>query len=373
MAFGLIRGMLYLLSVLTGCAALPWPTPSRPAGVPLRDLQGWLDLRGVVHVHTDVSHDSPGTIEAVMRGAAAAGIAWVALTEHTRPGTRAVQSHENGVTVVPGYEVNAAGASILAIGVAERPPRLADAVEIVRWIHDLGGVAFVGHFEASRLADPRAYRRASPDGIELMNLDAMARERALSLGLGLVSLPAPIALRTLLRTPHVNLARWKALPDARTIVGGVDAHAKFRLLGCLGGTVDRYRDLFRLLTTHVLARNTSTAAIIEALRAGRTYMALEGLGAVDAFLFKASGERYLVRAPRVARLVLVCDGVEADVEVADAALLDPQAGARRCRAEAWLGNRLWIVTSYQDSRAAEHPIGPAQDTPSEIGEKTTAK
>ena len=51
-----------LLLGLSGCAAIPWPqTPRMP--FPDRSPEGWLDLRGVVHVHTRGSHDSPGTIE----------------------------------------------------------------------------------------------------------------------------------------------------------------------------------------------------------------------------------------------------------------------------------------------------------------------
>ena len=77
----------------------------------------WVDLRGVVHVHTRGSHDSPGTIAEVVAAARSAGVSWVAITEHTRPGELGPWGVIDGVTVIPGFELRSAGASLLAIGV----------------------------------------------------------------------------------------------------------------------------------------------------------------------------------------------------------------------------------------------------------------
>ena len=56
--------------------------------------------------------------------------------------------------------------------------------------------------------------------------------------------------------------------------------------------------MFPLLTTHVLARDASAASILEALRSGRSYVALEGLGRVDAFRFEPTGGGFLLEAPQ---------------------------------------------------------------------------
>jgi hypothetical protein len=308
-----------------------------------------VDLRGVVHVHTRGSHDSPGTLDEVIDAARSAGLEWVALTEHFEPGDLATSGRIRGVTVLPGYELRAAGASLFAIGVSERPPDLRDPIALVRRIHELGGIALVGHFEKSGLADAAAFARAAPDGIELVNLHALTRDRMGFVAWRGTFLPTPRALRPLLRVPEPNLAAWERLPGPPSIVAGVDAHAKFRLLGRLGGTLDRYRDIFRLLTTHVLARDAGAASILDALRAGRTYVALEGLAPVDTFRFEHRGGRFRVEAPEEARLALVCDGVEADSVLARRAELAPPPGAQRCRAEAWRGDRLWVVTSHRDA------------------------
>ena len=330
--------------LLAGCASIPWPHAAwSPAAA--RGSEGWLDLRGVLHVHTEASHDSPGQIGAVVAAARSAGIRWVALTEHMSPGRLGPHGEIDGIAVIPGFEASALRGSLLAIGVSERPPDTKDPAELVRWIHAAGGVAFVGHLERSRLSDPAAWQSAAPDGVELVNLHANSNERRGALLWRIPLLPSAVALRTLLFVPEGNLARWEALPGPPPIVGAVDAHAKFRLLGPLGGTVDRYRDVFRLLTTHVLARDASAASILEALASGRSYVALEGLGRVDAFRFEPVRGGFLLEAPLEAQLTLLCDGQRAATTRARRALLEPPPGARRCRAEARLDDRLWVLTS----------------------------
>jgi hypothetical protein len=328
----------------TGCAAIPWPHAAwTPAAD--RDAEGWLDLRGAVHVHTAASHDSPGTLEALVAAARAAGTRWIALTEHTRPGRLGPHGEIEGVTVIPGFETRAAGGSLLAIGVRDLPPKTPDAAALVRFAHAAGGVAYVGHLERSALAEPEAYRRAAPDGIEIANLHANAEQRTLSLGWRMTLLPSTWALRTLLFVPPANLAAWDSLPGPPPIVAAVDAHAKIRLLGPLGGTADRYRDVLRALTTHVLARDTSEAAILEALRAGRSYVALEGLARVDAFRFEPVARGFRLTAPRPATLSLVCDGRRVATAEGTRAVLAHPRDARWCRAEAHLDGRLWVFTS----------------------------
>jgi hypothetical protein len=329
---------------LGGCAAIPWPHAAwSPASG--RNGEGWLDLRGVVHVHTEASHDSPGTLDAVVAAARSAGVRWVALTEHTQPGRLPPTGELDGVNVIPGFEASAAGGSLLAIGVDERPPRDRSPAELVQWTQAAGGVAYVGHFERSRLAEPAAWQVARPDGVELVNLHANSEQRRGALLWRIPLLPSRQALRPLAFVSPDNLSRWEALPGPPPIVGAADAHAKFRLLGALGGTVDRYRDTFALVTTHVLAPDARADSILAALRSGRSYVALEALGRVDAFRFESTSAGYRLEAPQTARLVLLCDGRRVATELAQSALLAPPPGAARCRAEAWLDDRLWILTS----------------------------
>jgi hypothetical protein len=345
-----LAGACFALA-LAGCAAIPWPRGAQPSADG-RTAEGLVDLRGVVHVHTHGSHDSPGSIAEVVAGARAAGVRWVAITEHSRPGVLGAHGVIDGVTVIPGFEMRAAGASLLTLGVAERPLATKDPAALVRWTQAAGGVAVVGHFERSGLADPAAWQDARPDAVELVNLHANARERRASLGWRVLLLPAGAALRSLLFVRDANLARWEALPGPPPIVASVDAHAKFRLLGSLGGTVDRYRDTFRLLTTHVLARDASQAAILAALREGRSYVAFEGLAPVPFFRFEPVAGGFALEAPRPARLALACGGAGRVEVEGPAAVLRAPAGATHCRAEARLGARVWVLTGYRE-------VGPA--------------
>ena len=333
---------------LSACAALPWSSGSlRATAFPAED--GLIDLRGVVHVHTRVSHDSGGSIGEVIDAAHGAGVAWVAFTEHTHDASLVPANGViEGVILIPGWEIGMLGGSILALGIADAShlPRAPGA--LVQAIHERGGAAFVGHLERSSLADPIRFGAAAPDGIEIANLHAAANEVRVRLALGELLLPAPLALRALLRTPSANLGLWASLPGAPAIVGGVDAHAKFRALGPLGGTLDRYRDLFRLLTTHVLVRERTAPAILKALREGRSYVAFEGLAVVDRFQVTRERAGVRVRAPRPARLALVCGGVVASEVEAAEAVLQTSENTDRCHVEAWLGQKLWIVTSRLD-------------------------
>jgi hypothetical protein len=333
---------------LCACAALPWPSGKErsseevPAGA-------YYDLRGVVHVHTRVSHDSLGSIGEIVDAAHSAGLSWVAFSEHPYharfgPPSGVVE----GVILIPGWEVSTAGASLLALGVAHLRGLPREPAALVAAIHARGGAAFVGHFERSELADPERYAAAAPDGVEIANLHATALSVPGRLALGELLLPASCGLSALTRPPSENLARWSRLPSARAVVGGVDAHAKFRVLGMLGGTLDRYRDVFRILTTHVLARDRSQRSILEALRAGRSYVAFESLRAVDRFVAVRGEDGFHVRAPSEARLDLVCSGVVRDSALAAESVLRAPADADRCHVEAWLGSRLWVVTSQLD-------------------------
>jgi hypothetical protein len=356
--------LLVVLGLCLACSALPWPTGrSRP--VADRVANGLVDLRGIVHVHTRDSHDSPGNVGQVVEAARSAGVSWVALTEHTRPGLPAARGRVHGVTLIPGYELRGWGGSILAIGIETLPTKRKDPIALVRRIHEAGGLAFLGHLERVEI-EPAEFALAGLDGIEIANLHANATQaRRVELAARSLLLPTPWMLRALIPTPTDNLARWEAIPEAFSIVGAVDAHSKLRVLGPLGGTVDSYARVFRLLTTHVWARDASRDAILEALREGRSYVAFEGLRPVDEFQFERIGDYFALAAPEPARLSLVCDGVEAGAEEAAQAVIAIPPGAARCRAEAWRGRRLWIVTSYRRVGVAPSPASEARPEASE--------
>ena len=341
-----MRGAAAFLALgLCACAALPWPSgPLRTAGT--GQVDGWLDLRGSVHVHTRASHDSPGHIGDLLDAAHSAGIQWIALTEHSRHPRRAASSGRvEGITLIPGWEIGAAGGSLLALGIEDARDLPRDPPELVRAVHARGGAGLRRTPGALRPGGARAIRRPRRRRDRAREPARHGRVRcACGSRSASSSCPRASALRALLRAPRDNLERWARLPGARAIVGGVDAHAKFRALGPLGGTLDRYRDVLRLLTTHVLARNASAEEILSALRAGRSYVAFEGLGTVERFEVTAEPAGLRVHASGGAARA----GVQRREDRFRAGQRGAAArapGAAHCHVQAWLGSRLWIATS----------------------------
>ena len=346
-ARGALAALLALLSIATACAALPWPHLPRSAASGERTSEGYLDLRGVTHVHTERSRDSRGRLADVVAAARSAGLDWVGFAEHRRRsarGERRLPSRVGALTLIPGWEVSASGGSLLLMGIRPRPPHFGSSGAAIAWAHERGGLAFAGHVERSTLLrEPGA---ALLDGVEVANLHAELVARGGRFALAALVLPASAALRTLLHARTENIRAWEKLPGAPALTGGVDAHAKLRVLGSLG-TLDRYVDAFRALTTHVHSQDREMSSILEALRAGRSYVAFEGLATVDRFELAAQGTHLRVRSPRAAHVQLICDGAVADQGVGEDLLLAPSPGARRCRAEVRVRGRLWIVSAHR--------------------------
>jgi predicted metal-dependent phosphoesterase TrpH len=258
----------------------------------------WQDLRGIVHCHSYLSHDSKGTLEEITEAANGAGVRFIAMTDHFTPrgvneGARGL--HE-GVLFMTGVELSRDGGSILGLGIFDAVPTATayppvqdfsdGSTEAIAEIHRAGGLAFIGHAEDYRGWDARGW-----DGVEIHNLHADAsRTRWWTyLGYGLFTPPSCFFTR-MIDHPRDVLARWDALCKTRRVpgVGGCDCHANVSLFGPLGGTIGTYKECFRAVTTHVLleqGRPVSATAICEALRAGRCYVAFEIGGDATGFDF----------------------------------------------------------------------------------------
>jgi len=107
------------------------------------------------HVHTWFSADAAGSPEAVVAAARARGLSGIALTDHNtcdavrycydqglaRPDGAAV----DGFLVVPGVEVSTAEGHLLCLGVVLDDRKGAPALEVVREVEALGGLAIPAH------------------------------------------------------------------------------------------------------------------------------------------------------------------------------------------------------------------------------------
>jgi hypothetical protein len=179
----------------------------------------------------------------------------------------------DGVLFIQGLELRH---QLLAIGVT-RMPAGGGRQATIDDIHAQGGVAIVCHPEEVETWDFDRF-----DGMEIWNTHAAFKsgmKRRDFLGRVMKRLkddPERLMLE-LLEEPLDNLGRWASLRKARPLAGvaGNDAHQN---VDVLGRKLDPYERSLGFVTTHVLAEELSERAVLDAIRAGRTYVQFEILG-----------------------------------------------------------------------------------------------
>lgn len=147
-----------------------------------------------------------------------------------------------------------------------------------------------------------------------------------------------------------------------TPIAGNDAHANIRVFGPLGGTIGSYEEIFLTLSTHVLARELTEAGLVEAFRAGRTYVSFDIFGEGTGFDFRiadGAGGVHLggsslpaaddlllaVRTPKTGRIRVLRDGVPIhDTSGDTCSLLAPPPGVYRIEVETPNGDP-WLFSS----------------------------
>jgi hypothetical protein len=292
-------------------------------------LDGLQPYRGVIHVHSRLSHDSRGEEDEILRAAKAAGLQFVMITDHNSP---EVFQHDSdglrdGVLVVRGAEIRAEDDYILALGIDSFIDTAAMTfAEVTAAVVAQGGVPIGAH--------PNRFRHwHDPNlaGVEVWDLydEAMSdrwRYAALALDV-LVSYddyPEQILFR-LVRHPARALAAFDAETRRRrlTAIGTPDAHQNIRVLG---RQLDPYPLALRLVTMYLLAEEHSRSALLEALRRGRGYWAFDILTPASGFdvrLVDGRGTTWLmgdepaaapdlalrVFAPHRGRITVLRDGV----------------------------------------------------------------
>ncbi|WP_277541806.1 PHP domain-containing protein [Haloarcula laminariae] len=190
-----------------------------------------------LHTHSSLSHDGRDPVELLLEQARAVGLDALAVTDHDEieASLRAAElAPEYGLVGITGMEVTCEAGHVLALGITEAiPPGLSFAETLDR-IREQGGLAVVPHpFQESRhgvLDKISKAELATADAIEVYN--------------------------SRLLTGHSNrqaerFARRRGLP----MTAGSDAHIA-EMVGQAVTTVD--------------ADEASVAAILDAIREGRT-------------------------------------------------------------------------------------------------------
>jgi hypothetical protein len=358
-------------------------------------------VRGAVHVHTDRS-DGTGTLDAVARAAARAGLSFVVITDHG-DASRApdLPVYRSGVLCIDAVEISTTGGHIVALDLPQAPyPLGGEAADVVEDVHRLGGWAMAAHPGSPKEGLGWRDWQLPVDGIEWLNGDSEWRDEStwpLVRTLFTYPLRARESLAALLDRPEPVMQAWDRLTAQRPVVAlaAVDAHARVGLT-TIGEPYDArasvalptYATVFSVLSVVVegveLTQDASLDArrVLDAIRGGRAYSVIDGLAAGGTLSFSAtSGETRVTagqmlplagpvtvnvqtNAPEGARLTLFRDGVALRVVEGASHVEEVPAVAATYRVEVTLPRTIgtpavpWLVSNpiYVGRTARVEPI-----------------
>ena len=280
---------------------------------------GFLDYKGVVHVHSFLGGHSAGTFSEIISAAQATGLQFVIMTEHTErdfdTASLTLKGLHGGVLFINGNEVSAENGDRLLV--------LPDEISIVAYPEEF-----------------KNWETAGLDGVEIYNVFTNARRvnpvAAFFDVLWSQRAYPELIFALYLQRPDESLKKWdQALARTRlTAVGGNDAHSNIGVSlkdssgkTLLGIQLDPYETSFRLVRLHVLVeqnRSLDVASVLDAVRDGHCFVAFDFLGDPAGFAFEAQNQgenkiqgdeislksdtRLRVRTPVSSRIVVFKDG-----------------------------------------------------------------
>jgi hypothetical protein len=291
---------------------------------------GLSDYRCIIHAHSNLSHDSRGTIDEIAAAAKQAHVDAVFLTNHPKTDVDVVSAGAKGVIAgilfVPGTEAN----GFLAFpGDGKMHPLNVSEQELVNSIGRSNGLIFVAHPE-----EHKDWSLKGLTGTEIYNTHADLKDEQELLSalkptnsagytrlfgiLNAINQYPQEAFACLFDVPTENLKHYDELSKSRSYAAtaGNDSHqntgfilrgmgenkvavedplgerlgvldmAKNPLLRTLLGepvigkelmrrVLDPYPVSFHYVSTHVLAKEKTSGSLWRALREGRTYVAFD--------------------------------------------------------------------------------------------------
>ena len=264
------------------------------------------EYKGIIHAHTSLGGHSTGSFEELIAAANANDLDFVIMTEHWSDTMDTASLTLNGVygktLFIGGNEIDTAdGDRFLMIpGSAEAAGlRKLRTTAVLDKLHSENRLALVTYPEKFKSWD------SSFDGIEVFSLHTNAKKMNPFTALfdGIWSFPAypELMLATYFKRPDENLRKFDEIAAQRNIrlLAGTDAHSNigFHLFGDdtgkkgLNVKIDDYATIFRLARQHVLIEKEkalSRETLIEALRAGRSFIGFDAIGDTNGFEFAAT-------------------------------------------------------------------------------------
>ncbi len=279
--------------VIWWSVAVP-PAPRRALGPQDPDLRR-RTIAGAIHVHSTLSDGTASQAE-IAAAAARAGLQFLVFTDHG-DATRAPvpPRYVNGVLCLDAVEISTTSGHYVAIGLPQAPYRLGgDAAAVIEDVRRLGGFGIIAHPDSAKRELAWRDWEVRADGLEWLNADSAWRNRSWpSLGRSILGywVRPGAALAAMLDCPTQTLKRWDAITAQRpnSALAALDAHGGVgRSAGESGrrgfAGIPSYEASFESFSTRAVLRQpptgaatTDALALLEALRAGRTYTAIDGV------------------------------------------------------------------------------------------------
>lgn len=262
------------------------------------------DLKGVVHVHTNLGGHSTARFEELLDGAKANGLDFVLMTEHVNQRFSTAELTLNGVydgtLFIGGNETDTADDRFLLVpgGTDTSQAYKLSTPDFIQKAHSENRLAFITYPEKHKTWD------SNFDGVEVFSLHTAAK--------GINPLPVVFdAIWSFPAYPDLTFGKYLSRPDANlqkfdevaatrriSMFAGIDAHSNlgFHLLGDdAGGKIinlkfDRFATIFRMFRVHLLHEKDkplTRESLIATMKNGHYYTGFDTIGDSRGFMFSA--------------------------------------------------------------------------------------
>jgi len=342
---------------LSGCAfVIRFPAFTHKQSIPPKTY------RGAYHVHSDFSHDSKATLSQIINAAERAELDFVVITDHnTIKGAQAYAEMDSPTRplLIFGTEISTESGHVVGLGIKEEPPELWEAGKAVAWIHEQGGHSVLAHpvSPKKRWTD----MNASPvTGIEVFSFpDVYYMQPIRRLAIKGSLLPPRQFLDSVTETPTDAFRLWDSKLETQPIAafGSVDAHLRWKYFSV---APENYLLYMQSVTTYVISKNFEEKSLIEALVAGKSYVAFEARGDATTFTFKAvAGDQehglgstvnsagnidFKIELPQEAQIRLIRNGsLTKSVAASRMSYASSEKGVYRV--EVYKKGKIWIISN----------------------------
>lgn len=255
-----------------------WPPPP-----------GYRDIKGAIHIHSYLSHDSDGRPEEIIDGAITAGLEFIIMTDHYNPLTinEGMAGMHRGILVIQGAEIRKRKLSLLGLGMKRIiQHETLSTQEIVDQLKAEGALVFAAH----PAGETEWQTLTGLHGMEIYDIYDDATDHKIrypgyffDILFSFKKYPDEVFL-SILDRPEKELALWDRKTQGTRLVGiaGNDAHQNIRLFG---QQIDPYERSLRFVATHLFVPSLNEASILEALKQGKAYVSFDILADGTGFLF----------------------------------------------------------------------------------------